>query len=405
MYGLMPEEGKHVKIHIVQKGDTLWKIAKKYGADFNELKKLNAQLSNPDMIMPGMKIKVPTSGGTVKKEFSQGKKEYSHGKKEVPKAVPPFQQMPTPTMPVQKEVIKEKPVKEHVVHQKETIYKPVMPKPVVPEIDINNYYLTNMTEIEQNTQIAPPPPVKHEVPVQPIYYKDECESSSSSGEMYTMPIQEECYEGMYPNFYPPVAPMPMHDCGCGGPAPFPPAFPHHQMPYAGPMQMPFHQAPFPAPMPPVEPMPTYQAPVWQGYNQPVPQHGVWVGEEESSSSSSSSVPFVQHQGEYHHPQQSYVPQQMPMTGFSQHPQGFAGNPDGAGQYVPQYGMQQPYQAQAPYQNMYGQPVEQQQPQMMPQQMQPQQMQPQQMQQPYGYGTQTYRHPYQPNPYYQAPEED
>src|SRR5574342_337577 len=57
-----------VKIHIVQKGDTLWKIAKKYGVNFEELKKLNSQLSNPDMIMPGMKIKVPTSGGSVKKE-------------------------------------------------------------------------------------------------------------------------------------------------------------------------------------------------------------------------------------------------------------------------------------------------------------------------------------------------
>ncbi|MHC8522687.1 SafA/ExsA family spore coat assembly protein [Rossellomorea sp. H39__3] len=56
-----------MKIHIVQKGDTLWKIAKKYGVNFEELKHMNAQLSNPDMIMPGMKIKVPTSGGTVKK--------------------------------------------------------------------------------------------------------------------------------------------------------------------------------------------------------------------------------------------------------------------------------------------------------------------------------------------------
>ena len=61
-----------VKIHIVQKGDTLWKIAKKYGVNFEELKKLNSQLSNPDMIMPGMKIKVPTSGGNIKKETQTG---------------------------------------------------------------------------------------------------------------------------------------------------------------------------------------------------------------------------------------------------------------------------------------------------------------------------------------------
>jgi morphogenetic protein associated with SpoVID len=57
-----------VKIHIVQKGDTLWKIAQKYGVDFEQLKKINGHLSDPNMIMPGMKIKVPTAGVPIKKE-------------------------------------------------------------------------------------------------------------------------------------------------------------------------------------------------------------------------------------------------------------------------------------------------------------------------------------------------
>ncbi|MGG2987803.1 SafA/ExsA family spore coat assembly protein [Geobacillus stearothermophilus] len=57
-----------MKIHIVQKGDTLWKIAQKYGVDFEQLKKINGHVSDPDMIMPGMKIKVPTAGVPVKKE-------------------------------------------------------------------------------------------------------------------------------------------------------------------------------------------------------------------------------------------------------------------------------------------------------------------------------------------------
>ena len=79
-----------MKIHIVQKGDTLWKIAKKYGVNFEELKKMNSQLSNPDMIMPGMKIKVPTTGGNIKKEApigtpsSSGAKTNLGGKKEMP---------------------------------------------------------------------------------------------------------------------------------------------------------------------------------------------------------------------------------------------------------------------------------------------------------------------------------
>src|SRR3954447_6225719 len=83
-----------VKIHIVQKGDTLWKIAKKYGVNFEELKKMNSQLSNPDMIMPGIKIKVPTTGGSIKKEGAMGTKPESviklGVKKEVPIAEHPF---------------------------------------------------------------------------------------------------------------------------------------------------------------------------------------------------------------------------------------------------------------------------------------------------------------------------
>ncbi|PFW58608.1 peptigoglycan-binding protein LysM, partial [Bacillus cereus] len=61
-----------MKIHIVQKGDTLWKIAKKYGVDFDTLKKTNTQLSNPDLIMPGMKIKVPSNSVHVKQHAGAG---------------------------------------------------------------------------------------------------------------------------------------------------------------------------------------------------------------------------------------------------------------------------------------------------------------------------------------------
>ena len=43
----------NLKIHIVQKGDTMGEIAQQYGVDFEELKQLNNQISSPDMIMPG----------------------------------------------------------------------------------------------------------------------------------------------------------------------------------------------------------------------------------------------------------------------------------------------------------------------------------------------------------------
>ena len=67
----MHRRGYSVKIHIVQKGDTLWKLAKKYGVSFDELKKINSQLSNPDLLMPGMKLKIPGSASTMKKEAVQ----------------------------------------------------------------------------------------------------------------------------------------------------------------------------------------------------------------------------------------------------------------------------------------------------------------------------------------------
>lgn len=55
-----------MKIHIVQKGDSLYEIAKSYGVSFEEIVKVNPQLSSPDMIMPGMKIKIPSDSKQVK---------------------------------------------------------------------------------------------------------------------------------------------------------------------------------------------------------------------------------------------------------------------------------------------------------------------------------------------------
>ncbi len=150
-----------MKIHIVQKGDTLWKIAKKYGVNFEELKKMNSQLSNPDMIMPGMKIKVPTTGGTIKKEgpVNMG------GKKEFPIAEQPFtKEVPIKEVPIKEVPIKEAPIKEVPIKEQPIIketpkapYTPKMPLQVVPEIDINNYYMTNMMNMTVKPELPPKP--------------------------------------------------------------------------------------------------------------------------------------------------------------------------------------------------------------------------------------------------------
>lgn len=66
-----------MRIHVVQKGDSLWKIAKKYNVDHDVLKKTNHHL-NSESLKPGMKVKVPTSGVPVKK--SKGFKKETHNK-------------------------------------------------------------------------------------------------------------------------------------------------------------------------------------------------------------------------------------------------------------------------------------------------------------------------------------
>ncbi|MFF2447696.1 SafA/ExsA family spore coat assembly protein [Neobacillus sp. NPDC058068] len=219
-----------MKIHIVQKGDTLWKIAKKYGVNFEELKKMNSQLSNPDMIMPGMKIKVPTAGGTVKKEgpIHIGKKEVPIAEhpfaKEKPKEMPikqmPIKEVPIKEMPIKeipkkeipikeipkKEVpIKEVPIKEAPILKEapKAPYTPKMPLKVIPEKDINNYYMSNMTNITPNLPPKPAnilPEVK-EVPM-PL----------------PMPVQQECVQDYCvpvtpvmpgPGFCPPFGGYPM----------------------------------------------------------------------------------------------------------------------------------------------------------------------------------------------------
>lgn len=55
-----------MKIHIVQKGDTLYEIAKAYQVPLEELIEMNRHLSDPNMLMPGMKIHIPTSAEAVR---------------------------------------------------------------------------------------------------------------------------------------------------------------------------------------------------------------------------------------------------------------------------------------------------------------------------------------------------
>ncbi|MEK4084689.1 SafA/ExsA family spore coat assembly protein [Psychrobacillus sp. FSL K6-1415] len=102
-----------MQTHIVVKGDTLWKISRNYGVSFEELKKVNAHLANPEYIVPGMKIFIPNS-----KKMESTTHPYSDNR------------------PVKKEMVKNEMVKKEEVKIPQPIDKtktkpapPVMPTP------------------------------------------------------------------------------------------------------------------------------------------------------------------------------------------------------------------------------------------------------------------------------------
>lgn len=58
-YPYPPEKEKPtVRIYIVQRGDTLWKIAKRYNTTIDAIVRAN-NIKNPDLIMPGQKLIIP----------------------------------------------------------------------------------------------------------------------------------------------------------------------------------------------------------------------------------------------------------------------------------------------------------------------------------------------------------
>lgn len=145
----------------MQKGDTLWEIAKKYGVDFDELKQANSQLSSPDMIMPGMKIKVPSTIKSVKKDIPVKEKKIEKETKEqmIKKPAPMLEgdekekkkevkpQMPLPQMPQAPQIPE----------------YPTMKMPMF-EQEMKNYTMINLPQMPQTHEVKEEKP--KEVPKQ-----------------------------------------------------------------------------------------------------------------------------------------------------------------------------------------------------------------------------------------------
>lgn len=55
-----------MRIHIVRPGDTLWKLAKRYNVPLQRLIDANPLIRDPDNLVVGMKVRIPTGGVPVR---------------------------------------------------------------------------------------------------------------------------------------------------------------------------------------------------------------------------------------------------------------------------------------------------------------------------------------------------
>lgn len=175
-----------VDVHIVVKGDTLWKIARQYGIPFEELKRVNAHLANPDYIVPGMKIFLPKKKATPLPSEKGKEKMPEKGKQHQapPQAheKPSKPQQPIPLPKEKSEFEKPKP--------------PSVPKPTVPSAPV------------QKPPAATTPPA--EKPVQPL---------PSVPSVPQMPPPVPVPPMQMPQFFQPIMPvpcgwMPIYDADC-----------------------------------------------------------------------------------------------------------------------------------------------------------------------------------------------
>ncbi|WP_052245869.1 SafA/ExsA family spore coat assembly protein [Sporosarcina sp. ZBG7A] len=299
-----------VNVHIVVKGDTLWKIARQYGISFEELKKVNAHLANPDYIVPGMKIFLPEGKGTKHPEKHGGKEKHPQQYEKPMKPAPPAQPVPPipkPTPPAQKPMPKPPAQKPLPTPPPAPPPKPA-PKPEVkpqPKPEVK----------PQPMPKPPPPPPKPEVKPMPKPEPPSCEAP---------PVPP----------MPPMQPQPMvHPMFIGIPCGWMPIYDADCHPCAHPMQHHMHQPMAPPMMPQVPVQPPLwnmqpetseckdESPIMAGQGPGVsPNHcdsmKMWETPNVQMPNIESST-FDLSPPAYCPPEQGYVPQQMPQQGYTQ----------------------------------------------------------------------------------------
>lgn len=312
-----------MKIHIVQQGDTLWKLAKKYNVDFEQLKAVNSHLSNPDVIMPGMKIKIPTAGVPVKKEAVKEAPIQQPVAKEKPKVkeapVPKKEvKAPPPKMPeeIKKPVVVEKPVVQHPIHIHPSFSAPSITQQHQMDLNFNIY---------KPMQPAPPvpPPAPPKMPVkkeEPKVEKPKVDlpPPPKPVDMPKAPVVAPSYQPMPQQCYPITGVMP----GCSyGPPPF--MQPYHGYPMM-PQPVPYGYQPNMMPAPMAAPMQQYPQQPMGGFTQqampyagspPSPYQQPWTAVPQQEIDEDTDQPMPTQSGQFQMPtmQAQVPPMQVPPT--------------------------------------------------------------------------------------------
>jgi morphogenetic protein associated with SpoVID len=193
-----------VKIHVVQSGETLSKIAQRYNVELDKIKELNTHLANPENIMPGMKIKIPSVSKPVKKETVQTRAEKLASEKAKKEAVHPY----IDQSPKAKPVVSED-ESEMLEKQMLPLTQPIMemPKaPPIPELPVQEAPVQQEQPTEQKQPVQQP---VYPAQQQPMYYQ---QPQVPYHYCYYMPVHKPCGCGgkKYNTFYMPVYPAPQY---------------------------------------------------------------------------------------------------------------------------------------------------------------------------------------------------
>jgi morphogenetic protein associated with SpoVID len=261
--------GSILHVHVVQKGDTLWKISRQYGVSFDEVKRLNAHLANPDYIVPGMKIFVPEKSTkahemkehpyTNSRPVKKSKEEYTAQPAPKPMPMPMPKPIPKPTMqpmpapipqPMPQPTIQmppqmmPQPINQHLTMTQ--MMPPYMGIPYgwmpVPDMDVNLHvqlpaqaHAPAPPPIPAPTPVPKPMPMPKPMPEPKHGWELDDSSSLCDSSSLEIPMLPPHYEHQQPpcgcaqqHFAPPPPP-----CGCG----------HHRHHHP---QHVFAQNPFPA---------------------------------------------------------------------------------------------------------------------------------------------------------------